>query len=347
MSRALILRRGGPGVTVQDLGRVGFLASGLSRGGAADVAALAEGAALLGQSPELAALEMTGSAVEIETEGAVWVALTGAPMAATADGERLAWSACHLLGPGAWLRLTPSGRGHYGYLSAAGGIDLPQVVGGRGAHLAAGLLGPVEPGSILPLGADPLPGRTARRLVPAERFSGGTIRLLAGPQTALFSDAEIARFCATDFKRTAWGNRQGVRLHHDGEGFAPLDGRSLLSETVVPGDVQIAGDGVPYVLGCECQTIGGYPRVGTVLPQDLPRVMQATTGAPLRFAFVTPQAARADYRTPAQLAREVAARAEPLIRDPRDIPDLLAYQLVGGAVTGEDLPWEQTGEDGP
>lgn len=50
----------GPAVTLQDLGRVGYLARGLTRGGAADVLALFEGAALLGQPAEFAALEMVG-----------------------------------------------------------------------------------------------------------------------------------------------------------------------------------------------------------------------------------------------------------------------------------------------
>ena len=56
MSRAVIVRRAGPGVTVQDLGRPGFMAFGLSRGGAADRRAMAEGAALLGQKRDLAAI---------------------------------------------------------------------------------------------------------------------------------------------------------------------------------------------------------------------------------------------------------------------------------------------------
>ena len=60
MSRALIGRRAGPGLTLQDCGRPGYMGFGLSRGGAADRQALAEGAALLGQDDGLAVLEMAG-----------------------------------------------------------------------------------------------------------------------------------------------------------------------------------------------------------------------------------------------------------------------------------------------
>ena len=83
MTRALTIRRAGPGVTVQDLGRPGMLDHGLSVGGAADGLALAEGAALLGQTPNHAAIEMAGMGGIFEAEGdSLRIALTGATMQA-------------------------------------------------------------------------------------------------------------------------------------------------------------------------------------------------------------------------------------------------------------------------
>ena len=61
MSAALRIVKAGPGLSLQDAGRPGFLAKGLSRGGAMDPLALAEGAALLGQPLKHAlAVEMAG-----------------------------------------------------------------------------------------------------------------------------------------------------------------------------------------------------------------------------------------------------------------------------------------------
>ena len=57
----------------------------------------------------------------------------------------------------------------------------------------------------------------------------------------------------------------------------------------------MTGDGVPYILGPECQTTGGYPRIGTVISADMPRAMQAVPGAKLRFRFVTLAEARAAF----------------------------------------------------
>ena len=61
MSGTLTIHQAGPAMTIQDLGRPGYRAVGLTHGGAADPTALHEGAALLGQDPNSAALEMAGS----------------------------------------------------------------------------------------------------------------------------------------------------------------------------------------------------------------------------------------------------------------------------------------------
>ena len=88
MTRALLIHRAGPAITVQDLGRPGYLARGLSRGGAADRLALRQGAALLGQAVG-AALEMAGLGGSFSVTAPTRIALTGAPMRASRDGTPL------------------------------------------------------------------------------------------------------------------------------------------------------------------------------------------------------------------------------------------------------------------
>lgn len=336
MSAEIVIRRAGPGVTLQDAGRSGYLSRGLSRGGAADPLALAEGAALLGQSPDLAAIEVAGSGLELEVTAPVWIALTGAPKQALSGRHELAWNACHRLEPGQSLHLGAALAGNFAYLHVAGGFQPPEIVGGRGAHLVAGLGAPLAEGARIPVGDDPDPARPRRQLAAVPRFDGGTIRILPGPQTPLFPDAVVERFLSTAFERTSWGNRQGVKLGFDGDGFAPDAGRKIISEAIVPGDIQITGDGTPYVLGVECQTIGGYPRLATVVPQDLPKVMQATPGARLRFEMVTVEEALRDHRKPGELVRQLQ-EALSLVADPYDSHALLAKNLVSGVVAGDEF----------
>ncbi len=336
MSRALIVHRAGPLVTVQDRGRPGQMAFGLSRGGAADWRALVEGAVLLRQSAGCAALEMAGSGGEYEATEDIRIALTGAPMAAHLDGRRLVWNASHRMAAGERLSIGAASAGIYGYLHVAGGIATRPFLGSHAAHLAAAIGAPLAPGDTLPIGADPEPdsGKAGYCLPFDDRFSGGTLRVLPSVHTGRFSARTRARFEATVFSRTPRGNRQGAELSFDGAPFSSQGQLSILSEPMMAGDIQMTGEGIPFVLLPECQTTGGYPRIGTILPQDLALVAQATPGAALRFRFVTHEEAMAVYQPPGALYRALSQGLQPLLRDPHDIHDLLSYQLISGAITG-------------
>ncbi len=334
MSRALEVLAAHPGVTVQDRGRPGLLAAGVSRGGAVDPLALSEAAALLGQQVS-EAIEMAAQGARFRlTGGEAVIALTGAPMRAEIDGARLAWPGTHRLAEGATLSIGPAVAGTYGYLAIDGGLATEPVLGARSAHLTAGIGGPLERGGRLPLGA-PRGARAGLTLDAADRFAGGTLRLLPSAQTDAFPEAQIARLEAETFRKDSRANRQGARLATEGAGFAAEGGLSVTSEAIVPGDIQIVGAGEPFVLLAECQTTGGYPRIATVILADLARVAQAQAGAAFRCRFVTLQEALAARRAAgdgAALARAV----RPLVRDPADIPDLLAYELIDGVTSGRD-----------
>ncbi len=335
MRRALLIRRAGPGMTVQDRGRPGYLVEGLSRGGAADPLALSEGAALLRQSPELAAIEMAGAGGDFLAEEDIRIALTGAEMRATLDGAPLVWNASHLVPAGSVLSIGAARSGTYGYLHIGGGVAGSKRMGSRAAHLSAGLGAPLAAGDRIRAGDDPA-AEVGRGLTPLPRFGGGPVRVLPSLQTDLFPQEVLERFQQTDFHRDHRGNRMGMRMNSDGPGFLVEGALSVLSEVIVPGDIQITGDGVPFVLMAECQTTGGYPRIGTVLPCDLPRVAQALPGAVLRFRFITlEEAMRAETRARAEEAG-LRKQVKPLIRDPRDIPDLLSYQLISGMIAGDE-----------
>lgn len=82
---------------------------------------------------------------------------------------------------------------------------------------------------------------------------------------------------------------------------------------------------------------GGYPRIASVLPCDLPTVVQATPGTALRFRFVTLEEAVEAERRAAAHRNGLRSALTPLVRDPHNIRDLLAYQLISGATAGREL----------
>ncbi|AHD02143.1 biotin-dependent carboxyltransferase family protein [Leisingera methylohalidivorans] len=341
MSGLRILRIG-PAASVQDLGRPGLLGQGVSQGGAADPLALAEGAALLRQDPGLAALEMGGMGGDFEATGALRIALTGAPMAATLEGEPLTWSASHRMEAGQRLSIGAARRGVYGYLHLGGGIATEPLLGSRAVHLMAGLGRAAEAGDLLPAGAEQN-SETGLVLAAEDRFQGGELRIVESFQSSLFPEAVRTRFAATAFRRGSRANRMGVEMVSDGEGFSADSQLNILSEVILPGDVQMTGDGKPFVLLRECQTTGGYPRIGTVLPCDLPKVAQAQAGVALRFRWIGLAEALEIQSRFEESQRGLPAACRPLVRDPAVLRDLLSYQLISGAVSAEADPFA-TGE---
>ncbi len=333
----LTVHSAGPGVTVQDLGRPGWKAQGLSTGGAADPLAVLEAAALLGANPSDAIIEMMGFGGVFSVDQGVRIALTGAQMQARIDGEKLNHNTSYFLPAGAKLTIGGAQKGVFGYLAIAGGIMTQPVMGSRATHLTAGIGKRLVAADHLPIGQDPNRMHAPMKLVTENRFDGGLIRIMPGPQTDFFSTQTRAAFCAKVFRRSPRGNRQGIRLDYDGDGFATQGGLTQMSDLIVPGDIQMTGQGVPYVLLAECQTIGGYPRIGSVIPADLPKIAQAAPGTSLQFRFLTVEEADATAQSTQTILKNLAGLCTPLLRDPHDIADLLRYQLISGATPGDDL----------
>lgn len=324
----------GPGSSVQDLGRPGFTALGLSQGGAADRRALWEAAALLGQAMPRACLEMPLAGGRFRVTAATRIALTGAPMRASIEGRALRWTAAHLLAPGDILDIRPGESGVYAYLSLAGGIVSAEILGSRATLAASNLGTPVTSGMRLPFAADPAPEAPLLCLPPEDRFNGGRLRVIEGPQTALFDPATRARAFATAFTAGP-ASRQGLALRHDGAPFATQTA-GLLSDFIAPGDIQSTGSGDPVILLADCQTIGGYPRLGSVIPADLPLAAQARPGTALRLTPLSlPEAEAASPPETLWLSR-LRGALRPQIRRPEDIPDLLACQFISGVVRGDE-----------
>ena len=70
----------------------------------------------------------------------------------------------------------------------------------------------------------------------------------------------------------------------EGPPIAHAHGYNLLSDGLVPGCIQVPGSGQPVVLLMDCQTIGGFPKLATIITADLPRFAQCRPGSLVTFA---------------------------------------------------------------
>jgi allophanate hydrolase subunit 2 len=83
----------------------------------------------------------------------------------------------------------------------------------------------------------------------------------------------------------------GVRL--DGRPIVGVGSTSRPSFPVTWGAVQVPSSGLPIVLSCEHQTMGGYPVPAVVIRADLDRLGQLRPGDRIRFETVSEASARA------------------------------------------------------
>lgn len=329
-------------VTVQDRGRFGLAAFGVSGAGPMDPPAFALANALVGNPEAAAGLEFAASGGRFRVSRPVRFAVTGGACDLRIEGRRLEAGQTGRLLPGETLVVGALERATWGYLALAGGIATPPVLGARTTHLRAGLGGlegrALRAGDRLPLGPDRGPDVLLRPATAAPA-GAGPIRVLLGPQADHFAADVRERFLGTAFVVTPQRDRMAMIL--DGATLPAVRGHDIVSDGVVPGAIQVPGSGRPVVLMAECQTTGGYPKIAVVIGADLPRLAQMPTGAALRFAAVGREEAEDALVAHRRALRE---RIAGLVARPEGMfgsEYLLGCDLVGGIFAPEEVVWSR------
>lgn len=298
MSATVRVKRAGPLVTLQDAGRFGYLRHGISASGPMDRGGFARAAVLLGRSGATG-IEFTAAGLCLDVEsGNVLAGLDGGHFRLTLNGRPKAWPARLGLKPGDVVDITSGEGGNYGYLRFDQEIDVPPVLGSRSTNAVAGLGGfagrALRAGDRLDLMPPPAGGEPAEA-VASEQYEG-PIRFIWGLHADLFDETLRQKFAGSPFTVSPRLDRMGARLEDRSGVFTGVPILSLVSDAVVPGDIQILGDGTPIVLMRDHQPTGGYPRIGTVINADLDRLAQMRPGREVRFQPVTVAKAQALIR---------------------------------------------------
>ncbi|AMR26317.1 hypothetical protein A0257_03860 [Hymenobacter psoromatis] len=310
--------------TVQDLGRFGYQKTGLVVSGALDAVALRTANLLVGNAETAAGLEGTLRGPTLRFGVDALLALTGADLAATINGQPVPRGRPVAVRAGAVLAFGAAPVAGRAWLAVAGGVAVPLVLGSRATYLRAGLGGlagrALRAGDALPVGEwSALSQRLFTQIAPTQAAGWAAapwrtavaptprpgaemvLRALPGPEYAQFTPASQRAFGEEIFTVTTEADRMGCRL--SGPALHRATEAELLSSAVTFGTVQVPAGGQPIVLLADCQTTGGYPRLAQVIGADVGRLAQALPGARLRFQLVAMAEAQAQY-----LAREQRLR---------------------------------------
>lgn len=280
----------GPSTTIQDLGRGGLQADGVSLAGWADPLLARLANALLEQGPDNAGLEWSGKGDTLRVTGELPIRVAVAAWAPVwIDGHAASPFRSLRLWPGQVLRVGTLSAGRHGVLAVQGGVQVPVVLGSRSTHARTGLGGGVlRDAQVLPVHPDDR-CRAADRWVPVSGvpMPTCTLRVLAGPQLECFESGALNLLESSTW-RVGAADRMGVRFLGPP---LPILAVQPPSEGVVPGALQVAGDGLPIALGQDCQTIGGYAKPACVIRADLRHLAQLRAGDSVRFIVVSPEVA--------------------------------------------------------
>ena len=323
---AVTVIKGGLETTVQDFpGRKGAFGMGFPPSGPIDHWSFRLANVLAGNAPGTAALECAFIGPVLRFERDTVIALTGADMQATLDGEPVAlWESVGVRA-GQTLALGSAITGARTYIAFAGGIDVAPFLGSRATFVigaCGGLDGAaLKAGQAIPLGSpDAATGRRLKEGARPPYSTDGTweIEVVAGPNDDWIDAAGQRRFLETDWKLSPKSNRVGFRLDGPDWTFtekatnkAPENGEhpsNVIDHGYPIGAINLCGQ-TPIILMVDTLTLGGFINPYTVPTCAWWKLGQSRPNETYRFRRVSVAEAQTERRRIAALCTEASLQA--------------------------------------
>lgn len=296
-----------PGIfsTVQDLGRTQFLDQAVPVSGVMDQVSARIANLLVGNDAGAALIEIVDGNFECTTQADILMALVSGNAHVEIDNKVTPINRPLFLPKGSTIQLKNNIEGRYAYLAVAGGWDVPEVLGSKSTFVTAAFGG--HHGRLLKKDDELVATQTLSKQnkmlfqnlksetvnwpawsVPARQFLStlnSKVRVIMGREFDWVEDLSVADFLTKPYQFTN-ANRMGYRLEGSKIFRKKLQQNELLSTAVVPGTIQVTGDGSLILLMADCQTTGGYPRLAKVAEVDLPICAQLKPGQAIHFEFI-------------------------------------------------------------
>jgi antagonist of KipI len=290
-----------PGImtTVQDLGRPGYSSVGIPLSGAADPFSLKVGNSLVGNPTGEAGLEILLHGLQLAALKKMIISVTGADLGPTLNKEKIPmWRAVEIE-RGDMISFpsvkVSSLKGCRAYLTVAGGIDVPVILGSKSTCLPGNFGGfkgralkkgdRIEVGSSI-LSFSELTNRKFDEIKRANFDDKWEIRVILGPHDHLFKEESIEMFFSQAWRVSYKASRFGVRYIGPKFNFKPRpphqvkrdpkgDPSNIPSQGVPLGAIEIAGGEEPIAIGVDGPSSTGYTMIATIISADVWKIGQS------------------------------------------------------------------------
>ncbi len=280
--------------TIQDKGRFGFSNIGVTNSGVMDEYAYNIANLLLNNSLDTNIIEIAFSNVEFKALASTQIAITGANCEFFINNqEKQIWRTFNIK-KGDLLKIGKIKAGLRVYLAVKEGFDIQKEFKSNSTTLKESLGGidgdRLKKGQILPF-KEQFHYHTSRlksKYLPtySDKLE---LRVILAYQEDKFSKEQKDKFFSSSYEITNEFNRMGCKLK--GEAIS-CDINGIVSEGISFGAIQIPSDGQPIILLKDRQTIGGYPKIGSVLGIDCFKLAQAKPKTQVLFKPISLQEAQ-------------------------------------------------------
>lgn len=302
-----------------DMGRNNAQHLGFTPSGPLDWLAFQTNALLLGNSLEQAQIECVLGELVIEMHDSAWLSAVGKDIEVRLNSELMPAFSVFQVQQHDQVSLKIGGSGNVGYLGVKGGFDSPVVKGSRCTVLREVAGGLSNNGDPLTVGNEltrmqnsmdaAIPIRHSVQEVLNNRFQqiyqSNILNVIKGNQVSQIGTELWHLFLTEKYSVSTQFNRMGYKLSGNP---LPVKSISMRSEGMTQGAIQVPPDGQPIVMMADHQTLGGYPKIGTVALCDLPRLSQASTGTEFSFESISPDEARYRYRQQSKFISDLIVR---------------------------------------
>lgn len=295
MSACFDVIDGGMGNTIQDEGRYGFRHQGVPVSGWLDAHMAHAANALVGNPLHAACLEIRGLGPKLQLrQGQTRVALAGDITATLTRASGLR----QVLAPWCAFTMQAGDTLHIGaandgcaYLASASGWQVQASMGSAATYARVGLGGihgrALQNGDTLSNGdSGAQHHEPSKKALQAWTYADEPMRVMLGPQSDHFTPEALETLFSSNWQTTRAQDRMGVRLSGPRLAHIHAQASDIVSDGIAPGAIQVPGDGQPIVLLADCQTMGGYPKIATVISADLPRWAHLPPERVVRFVEV-------------------------------------------------------------
>ena len=288
--------------TVQDLGRTGWRHMGVPESGAADKFSMKLANKLLNKNFNSPTLECTLTGPTIRFLKSLSFVITGADMKPKVNNTSIKNNTTYTSKENDVLSLSNCSTGCRSYIAFSEDIISHSFLESYSTYLPAKLGGinglPLQADSILktrPSKFESLKKENIDLNTNDSYRNDWEIRVIKGPEFTFLKEESKDTFFNTIYQVTNDTNRMGTRL--EGINLEFINNFHMLTNPVNMGTIQCPENGLPIILGCDSQTLGGYPRILQIVEIDYSLIGQLRPGDKVSFVNTSIKEARRELKS--------------------------------------------------